>query len=133
MTTFALIINLVQEISMSSSNVTPSPERQLDMFVLDVLRHDVVEQLSSVVRLLNDTTCIGWRQFWPHDFSSSEVVPALLDLERSGLVRALRETEGENQLAPIPSGQLDSSEAEEVWFGLTEKGRRLWEEWEPPS
>lgn len=118
---------------MTSSNVTPSPQRHLDMFVLDVLRHDVVEQVSSIVRLLNDRTCIGWRQFWPHDISSSEVVPALLDLERSGLVRALQETEGKDQLVPIPSGQLDASYAEVVWFALTEKGRRLWEEWEPPS
>lgn len=118
---------------MTSSNVTPSPERQLDMFVLDVLRHDIVEPVSSIVRLLNDRTCIGWREFWPHDFSGSEVIPALLDLERSGHVRALREAEGEDQLVPIPSGQLDASEAEDVWFSLTEKGHHLWEEWEPPS
>lgn len=117
---------------MTGSNVTPSPDRQLDMFVLDVLRHDAAEQVSSIVRLLNDTTCIGWRQFWPHDFAGSEVVPALLDLERSGLVRALREGEEDGQLVPIASGQLDPSEADEVWFALTDKGRRLWEQWEPP-
>jgi hypothetical protein len=118
---------------MTNNNVTPSPERQLDMFVLDVLRHDAIEQVSSIVRLLNDTTCIGWRQFWPHDFSVREVIPALLELEGGGFVRALREAEEEDQLVPLPCGTLDASQAEEVWFALTEKGRRLWEGWKPPS
>ena len=118
---------------MTSSNLSPSPGRQLDMFILDVLRHDVIEQVSSIVRLLNDRTCIGWREFWPHDFSVSEVVPSLLDLVRADLVRALREEEGKEQLVPIPCGQLNACEAEEVWFSLTEEGRRRWEEWVPPS
>ncbi|HQU43730.1 MAG: hypothetical protein B7Z73_01250 [Planctomycetia bacterium 21-64-5] len=103
------------------------------MFVLDVLRHDAVEQVSSIVRLLNDTSgCVGWREFWPRDFTTTEVVSALVALEHDGHVRALRESSTEDDLLAVPSGQLDSSACEETWFALTADGRRLLDEWDPP-
>lgn len=104
------------------------------MFVLDVLRHDVGAQLSSILKLLNNDGCIGWREFWPHDFTSEEVIPILLSLERAGSVRALHEIipdDTGNGLAPLPVGQITPADCGDVWFALTARGRRLWEQWEP--
>lgn len=104
------------------------------MFILDVLRHDDIEQLSSILKLMNNDACIGWREFWPHDFTPQEVIPALEDLVRAGYVTAWCEEESVDELSQITVDRLDvNRDKESLWFALTDKGRRLWNQWEPPQ
>ncbi|MCS7272492.1 MAG: hypothetical protein NZ703_15520, partial [Gemmataceae bacterium] len=79
----------------------------LPMFVLDVLRHDAIEQLSSIVKMLNNVGCIGWRDCWPHDFTVEEIVPVLEQLVRDGLVDVLRESEAGNEVVPVSIETVD--------------------------
>lgn len=118
----------------TSGSPTGTDKYQLTMFVLDVLRHDAVEQVSSILKLLNDPGPIGWRDFWPHDFSTQEVVPALQDLMRNGHVQAFREDGGAGELQPLAVEQAEvATDYSALWFGLTEKGRELWNGWDPPT
>ena len=103
----------------------------LEMFVLDVLQHDVAEQLPSIVRMLNNDGCIGWRKFWPHDFKSEEVTWVLRKLFVDGLIRVLREDQSTSELIACDPPDWESS-LEPHWFGTTALGKRAWNDWEPP-
>ena len=106
----------------------------LPMFILDVLRHDVIEQLPSIIRMLNDDGCIGWRDCWPRDFTAKEVVPVLEQLVRGGAVDVLREDESGNDVVRVSPETVDvEREVNVLWFALTPKGRERWSEWEPPK
>ena len=104
---------------------------QLRMFILDVLRHDDIESLSSVLNMLNNPGCIGWRVFWPDDFTANEVVPELRGLATEGLIKARQETGDGDQLVPISPEQI--SQDESIWFALTDRGREMWDAWTPPT
>ena len=107
---------------------------QLRMFVLDVLRHDDIEQLSSVVKMLNNRECIGWSDHWSNDFTEEEVIPILEALARTDCVRIYREHEAHDDLVRVDPSAADINEhREDLWFSLTDKGRQQWDEWEPPS
>ena len=116
-------------------------QEDLKMFVVDVLRHDAVEQISSILRLLNNTGCIGWRDQWPHDFTAQEVESALAHLIQEGLVCPFRErTENdpneanEDGFVAIPVVDFRfAGERDSLWFHLTRKGREAWSRWEPPG
>jgi hypothetical protein len=105
---------------------------QIRMFILDVLRHDDIENLVSILKLLNNRGCIGWRAFWPEEFSPGEVVPQLQHLVHEGLVRALRETGQGDELEPITPDRINATD-ERLWFALTDAGRHAWNEWDPPT
>jgi hypothetical protein len=117
-----------------SKNRTETAEDHLRMFVLDVLQHDEIEQLPSIIKLLNDRSTVGWREFWPRDFSADEVIFALTNLIREGAVRAFRERDDSGELEPVGLKQLEAASSYDLtWFGPTEAGRKLWSEWEPPA
>lgn len=117
-----------------SARTTASALDQLSMFILDVLRHDDVEQLSSILKLLNNDGCVGWRQFWPRDFTSEEVIPSLEGLVRSGYATVLRVGESTDELIPVPFEKLNvRSDQQSLWFALADEGRALWRQWEPPA
>src|SRR5437899_12546210 len=84
--------------------ITSEQTHQLPMFILDVLRHDDVEQLPSILKMMNNAGCIGWRGCWPRDFTREEVIPALESLIRLGRVRAFTEGPGE-ELLPQKGGE----------------------------
>ncbi|GIW85587.1 MAG: hypothetical protein KatS3mg107_1247 [Gemmataceae bacterium] len=127
-------INQELEIFAMTPNHVPHFGTHLPMFILDVLRHDVIEQLSSIVKMLNNDGCIGWRNYWPHDFTEDEVAPVLRTLVEEGYVQALRENETSDEVVPISFAELNLERDQEVlWFSLTEKGRQLWNKWEPPE
>lgn len=116
-----------------SGNRSETDEQLLKMFILDVLRHDVVEQIPSILKLLNNRSSLGWRGFWPHDFNADEVVPALKELIRDGAINACAEDES-GELQPLIPEQVEAEQDEgRLWFGITEKGRKLWNQWEPPT
>lgn len=105
---------------------------QLPMFVVDVLRYDI-EQVPSITKLLNNTGSIGWRKFWPHDFTDKEVVGALGRLCNEGLVEVLVYDPQLKELV-VGKGQPDfEGRLVENWFRLNDAGRRKWEEWRPPT
>jgi len=108
----------------------------LEMFVLDVLRHDAAEQIASIVRMLNDRGCIGWRDRWPHDFTEDEVRVALNELAEHGDVEVLNESAGGGLVAAKPRrirrAKNDDSCAA-AWYRLTPAGRATWDRWEPPA
>ncbi len=107
-------------------------ERNLRMFILDVLRYDV-ESVETIVKLLNNPGSIGWRNIWPHDFTADEVTYALLGLATDGMVAALQEHDGPPRLeAASPAILQQAAEVGSLWFALTAKGRQAWEDWEPP-
>jgi hypothetical protein len=101
----------------------------LEMFVLDVLRHDEMEALSSVVQLLNDQSCFGWRQHWSHDFTSAEVQIALSDLAGQKKVEILQD-DGEGELVAVSSVQQPCDAT--LWYRLTPAGLAAWDQWDPP-
>lgn len=70
---------------------TARREELLPMFVLDVLRHDVIENVPSIVEMLNNDGCVGWRDQWDRDFTGEDVRSVLGPLVREGLLLALRE------------------------------------------
>ena len=104
----------------------------LRMFILDVLRHDDIENCPSILRMLNNRGCIGWREFWPSDFSDVEVLQELRHLAGEGHIQVLREIGQENQLEPIALDLITEID-EHVWFALTDSGRDAWAQWDPPS
>lgn len=108
----------------------------LEMFVLDVMRHDEAEQIGSIVRMLNDRGCIGWRDHWPHDFTEDEVRVALKELAEHGDVELLNEGAGGGLVAARPQrvrrARNDDSNAG-PWYRLTAAGRATWDRWEPPA
>ncbi len=105
---------------------------QLAMFILDVLQHDVAEQVGSIVKLLNNRGCIGWRAFWPRDFTQNDVLTALRWLVDHGLVIVYMENPAKCELLQSTAPPIDLG-SPSLWFGRSEKGKHLWDAWEPPT
>lgn len=106
---------------------------RLDLFILDVLQHDI-ENVPSIIRMLNNIGCIGWRNFWPHDFTPDEVVPVVLDLCEQGSVKALKtgfRDDALHECNAVPSVEETCSGL--VWFACTEQGIALWKQWDAPT
>jgi hypothetical protein len=108
-------------------------KHEVPLCVLDVLRHDVIEDLRGILNLMNNDGCIGWRELWPHDFTEEEVMKALRELDAEGLVLTLRERTTEEGFDELPrqSAELRDN-VPGLWFHLTPEGRRKWDAWEPP-
>ena len=106
------------------------------MFILDVLRYDI-EQISSVVSLLNNDGCVGWRSVCGRTFGRQEVVAVMPDLVCDGLVDVYFYSSEQKCLVPHdPANEVPSDFAEiedQYWYLLTEKGKELWADWEPPT
>ena len=113
--------------------MTDSQFDNLCMFVRDVLRHDVIEQLSSILNLINNDGGVGWRDQWPRDFESQEVIRALRRLVALGDVVVVRvrtdrggyddDLDADPETFPID---------ENTWFHLTPRGWASLEQWTPP-
>jgi hypothetical protein len=100
------------------------------MFILDVLKYDI-EPLESILNLLNDRDGIGWRNFWPRDFLSDEVLSALAELIKGGMVKVLRYDELETSLVDSVDYRANLFQhPEQFWFALTDKGTKTLENWD---
>ena len=100
------------------------------MFIVDVLRYDI-EQISSVLNLLNSEGCIGWREFWPRDFRFDEVATELIALVESGLVERLEVAEDKYELVPL-ARSMDPALMDQLWFRITKRGWQAWGTWDAP-
>lgn len=103
----------------------------LDYFVLDTLANDI-EDLDSILRLLNSPTELGWRDQHPEPFEREEILPSLVRSIRRGLIEACAYSDEERALVGagmkvVPDGDFDS-----LWFRLTPQGRMVLDSWEPP-
>jgi hypothetical protein len=106
-------------------------DAQLLMFVVDVLRYDI-ERIPSIVKLLNNRGSVGWRFFWPHDFTEKEVISALKQLMQRGLVRPVRyDPSAQALMDAVGPVQIEIGD-ESTWFALTDQGWQAWEDWHPP-
>jgi len=108
-------------------------DHELFMFILDVLRHDEIEPMSSILKMLNDSGCIGWREFWNQDFTRAEVEPAIRSLARDGKVLLLQESSDTYDLVEVDPSGVDFDQDERItWVRLTQSGLDLWDKWDPP-
>lgn len=105
---------------------------QIEMFVIDVLRHDI-EAIPSIIKLLNDRA-IGWRNFWPHDFTKLEVIQTLKELLIKGLVKPLCYDKSLKELVDFKIEDVTNigDSIDSLWFILTEKGWQAWNNWDDP-
>lgn len=108
---------------MSSKAATP------DLYVLDTLANDV-EELDSILRMLNSNTVLGWSDEWGRPFSRPEVVAALSRLIKRDLVEVLTLTEDGKSLRELGSGILPPNTYDDVYFSMTAKGRLVHRSWD---
>jgi hypothetical protein len=101
-----------------------------DKYVLDTLANDI-EDLESVLRMLNSETGIGWQEEWGRSFTRSDVVSALSRLVREGSVQVFVLDPVSNAATPLPRGEMPSQDYDEVYFGITERGRIVHANWDP--
>lgn len=100
-----------------------------DMFIVDILHYDI-EQVSNIVRLLNDGT-FGWSDVLGRDFTDDDVIEALTKLVNESYVKVL--AEGINALVEVDPQAAWLQRPDEYWFMLTAKGREMFDAWEPPA
>jgi hypothetical protein len=101
-----------------------------DMFVLDALANDI-EDLDSIVRMLNSETALGWLSEWGRSFRREEVVEALSRLIVRGFVTVLILHSDRSGLQKLPAMTLPPLGYEEAYFSMTDRGRLLHSSWEP--
>ena len=100
---------------------------QLGYFVLDVLQYDI-EQMSSILGMLNATSDMGWRDSTERDFSAPEVREVLHYLAGGGLVIPYADLGGE-QLVPIEKVSAKRRSDEDLWWLLSAEGEKVLNEW----
>lgn len=119
---------------MGSNASNSGSTEHLPFFVLDILRHDALEQIGNIRNMLNDRGCIGWRDHWPHDFEEKEIVAVMPQLVDRALVEAIEiDQDGTTRSWLSASDLRRRQDLGDVWFHLTEKGLALWDTWDPPD
>lgn len=118
---------------MSQQEYTDKAISDVGMFIIDVLRHDDIENINSIINLLNDDGCIGWRCFRSEDFTKTEILEQLAELIQRGLVTALHENRQEAGDYSLVTIQDITDTADSIWFALTEAGWQAWNTWSPPQ
>jgi hypothetical protein len=106
----------------------------MKMFVADMLM-DGHDTLGGILDLLNDRSIISWRDTVTRDFTWVDVVSAVEELLRDGLVDIWRDDHGLVEVENHSEAVLRSAEegSERLWVRLTPEGRRAVEEWEKPT
>lgn len=104
---------------------------EIDYFVLDTLANDI-EDLESVLCILNSPSELGWRDQHPDPFTREEVVPSLLRAIRFRTVEACIYSEEEKCLVGAGGGVVPDGNLDDLWFRLTSKGRLVLDSWDPP-
>lgn len=101
-----------------------------DMYVLDTLANDV-EDMDSILRMLNSDTDLGWRKEWGRDFKRDDVVAALSRLIRHDFVNVLIPDEQSKSIREIARRAMPPGSYDEAYFGITERGRLAHSNWNP--
>lgn len=114
---------------MALENITEKELNDLQMFILDVMRHDDAENIKSIVNMLNDYETIGWRDHWNHDFTLNEVVSGLKLLLSKQWIILLKYDSLKDMLIDDPDGVLKNNA--EQWFSLSKEGKHILNSWDP--
>jgi hypothetical protein len=101
--------------------------RDIDMLVLDALQDDV-EQIPSIMRMLGEG-----RHGLDEEYTSDDVVDALVRLLRGGLVAALQESVHEPELVRVGAPNFARSALRQYWYEPTPSGQAAWEMWDKES
>ena len=117
--------------AMNSDNGPRNFPCDLDMFVVDVLRYDI-EDVDAILRMLNSTSCVGWRKFWPHDFTRDEVLGALDRLVSRGVAKPLVENPLKNELEEVTHPVDVRNEGGRYSYIIKQSPLNFWNEWNPP-
>lgn len=104
---------------------------QIDFFVLDTLSNDI-EALENVLDMLNSATEMGWRDQHDGPFTRQEVIPALLRGVREGNIEICVYSEEQKALVDVGEHVIPAMPLETVWFRLTDRGKVVLDNWEPP-
>ena len=106
------------------------------MFVIDVLRHISPGSFESVMNLLNNEGCVGWRFVQTVPFTVEEVNQALLQMVAAKAVSVWKYSD-----KPPPNSVEEMSVADvecaadfsQLLFAVTAHGMHLWDQWSPPT
>ena len=113
-------------------NNVKNSSADLSMFILDVLRYDI-EPMDSIIKLLNDDGCIGWRHLWSRDFTISDVLPELKKLLQMQFLDIYELDDSNTELIPVEPNEINIDErGDEYWYLITDTGQKAWKDWEPP-
>jgi hypothetical protein len=105
-------------------------DRTPDLYVLDALSNDI-EDLESVLRMLNSDTALGWAKEWGRTFTRAEIVEAVSRLIKRDLVRVLVYGSDGKSLTELSPEVLPPGDYGDVYFSLTERGRLVHSSWDP--
>ena len=104
--------------------------RDIQMCVADVLQDDEIEDIDSVLRMLNHEYESSWRAARGGLFTVEEVRNALEQLMADGLVTPCAEQPPLNKCIPIPVDQVGTTFPwDAVWFHLEPSGRDATRRW----
>ncbi|MCA9309880.1 MAG: hypothetical protein KDA21_01670 [Phycisphaerales bacterium] len=106
------------------------PKYVIDMYAFDALKYFEFAQVSSVMNVINNDGCLGWTKEWGREFSEEEVWEALRRLLVARCVR-LAEVEGAYLRKASGFPVYSPGNRERYWFGPTDIGMALWEQWQP--
>lgn len=100
---------------------------EIQMCVADVLQDDDLENVDSIVKMLNHEYD-SWRTARGSLFTTTEVLLALEQLIAQGLVAPCVEQAPFDACRPLPASQ-PTTPLETLWFHLEAAGREAVREW----
>lgn len=104
--------------------------RDIQMCVADVMQDDEIEDVASVLRMLNHEYESSWRAARGSLFTVEEVHDALQQLMAAGLVTPNAEQPPLDGCRPIPVDQVGTTFSwDAVWFHLEPAGRDAMRHW----
>jgi len=101
-----------------------------DLYVLDALANDI-EDLESILRMLNGDTSLGWAAEWGRPFQRGDVVEALSRLAAKDYVQVLVLASDGKSLESLSSTALPPGSYQDAYFALTARGRLVHRNWDP--
>jgi hypothetical protein len=104
--------------------------RSPDLYVLDALANDI-EDLESIIRMLNSDTALGWAAEWGRPFRRGELIEALSRLVAKDYVQVLVLAPDGKNLEALSTKALPPGSYQEAFFALTERGRIVHRNWDP--
>ncbi len=105
---------------------------KLKAFVIDILHYDI-ESMQTLLNHLNEREVIGWRKFWPRDFTKEEIIPVLEELINDHFIETLQYNGTTVRLEKVDMrGSVIKDLADSLWFRLADKGYDAWKKWSPP-
>jgi len=105
-------------------------QTDIQMCVADVMQDDEIENIDSIIRMLNNTTESSWRAARGKEFVAAEVVAAINELLVAGMVTPCADESGSGYCAPIKVDKVGTAfPIEALSFHLEQSGRDAVKDW----